>query len=113
MDRAHIGPVFGVSEETFLLERLLNKLGPTRLGWKSLGPPFPFWSWLDPVRGPRPIVDLGILPLQVVTCIYSTIETLHQMKYLQPSTMKILLSILPSLLSYFMSLTTMFSLLNF
>ena len=27
MDWAHIGPVFGVSEETFLLGRLLNKLG--------------------------------------------------------------------------------------
>ena len=45
--------------------------------------------------------------------IYVAIETLNQMKYLQPSTMKILLSILPSLLSYFMSLTTMFSLLDF
>ena len=46
--------------------------------------------------------------------IYTTIETLNQMKYMQSSTMKILLSILFSLLSYFMSITTMmFNLLNF
>ena len=57
MDKAHIGPVFDVSEETFLLGRLLNKLGSTGLGWKSFGPPFPFWSWLGSMRGSRPIVD--------------------------------------------------------
>ena len=59
MDRAHIGPVFGMSEETFLLRHLLNKLGSTGLGWKSFGAPFSPWSWLDSVRGPRPIVWLG------------------------------------------------------
>ena len=47
--------------------------------------------------------------------IYATIffEDLHQIKYLQSSTMKILLFILHSLSSYFISLTTMFSLLIF
>ena len=46
--------------------------------------------------------------------IYATIEILNQMKYLQSSTMKILLSVLLSLLSYFISITNMmFSLLNF
>ena len=40
-------------------------------------------------------------------------ETLHQIKYLQLSTMKILLFILPSLTSCFMSLATMFSLIIF
>ena len=46
--------------------------------------------------------------------IYATIETLNQMKYLQSSTMKILLSILLSLFSYFISITNMmFNLLNF
>ena len=40
-------------------------------------------------------------------------ETLHQIKYLQPSTIKILLFILPSLSFFFMSLTTMFSLFIF
>ena len=44
---------------------------------------------------------------------YATIETLHQIKYLQPFAMNILLFILPSLSFYFMSLTTMLSLLNF
>ena len=44
---------------------------------------------------------------------YNFFEDLHQIKYLQPSTMKILLFILHSLSSYFMSLTTMFSLLIF
>ena len=45
--------------------------------------------------------------------IYATIffEDLHQIKYLQSSIMKILLFILHSLSSYFISLTTMFSLL--
>ena len=43
--------------------------------------------------------------------IYATIETTHQMKYIQPSTMEILLSILPSLLSYFMSKIKMFILI--
>ena len=66
VDGAHIGPVFGVSEETFLLRRLLNKLGSIGLSWKSFVPPFPFWSWLDSVRDPKPIVDLGILPLQAL-----------------------------------------------
>ena len=45
--------------------------------------------------------------------IYATIETLYQIKYLQPFTMNILLFILHSLSFYFMSLTTMPSLLNF
>ena len=47
--------------------------------------------------------------------IYATIffKDLHQIKYLQSSTMKILLFILHSLSSYFISLTTMFSLLIF
>ena len=40
-------------------------------------------------------------------------EDFHQIKYLQPSTIKILLFILHSLSSYFMSLTTIFSLLIF
>ena len=40
-------------------------------------------------------------------------ETLHQIKYLQLSTMKILLFILPSLTSCFMSLAMMFSLIIF
>ena len=44
---------------------------------------------------------------------YATIETLHQINYLQLFTMNILLLILPSLSFYFMSLTTMLSLLNF
>ena len=44
---------------------------------------------------------------------YNFFEDLHQIKYLQSSAMKILLSILYSLLSYFMSITTMFSLLIF
>ena len=42
---------------------------------------------------------------------YATIETLHQIKYLQPFAMTILLFILPSLLFYFMSLTTMLNLI--
>ena len=45
--------------------------------------------------------------------IYATIETLNQMKYPQSSTMKILLSILLSLLSYCMNITMMLNLLNF
>ena len=45
--------------------------------------------------------------------IYATIETLHQIKYLQPFAMNILLYILPSLSFYFISLTTILSLLNF
>ena len=45
--------------------------------------------------------------------IYATIETLNQIKYLQSSTMKILLFIFHSLLSYFMCLTILFSLLIF
>ena len=44
---------------------------------------------------------------------YNFFENFHQIKYLQPSTMKILLFILHFLSSYFMSLTTMFSLLIF
>ena len=43
---------------------------------------------------------------------YSTIETLHQIKYLQLFTMNILLLILPSLSFYFTSLTMIFSLLK-
>ena len=39
--------------------------------------------------------------------VYATIETLNKMKYMQSSTMKILLFILLSLLSYFMSITNM------
>ena len=46
-----------------------------------------------------------------MTC--ATIETLHQIKYLEPFAMNILLFIIPSLSFYFMSLTTMLSLLNF
>ena len=42
---------------------------------------------------------------------YATIETLHQIKYLQPFAMTILLFILRSLLFYFMSLTTMLNLI--
>ena len=44
---------------------------------------------------------------------YAIIETLHQIKYLQPFAMNIFLFILPSLSFYFMSLTTILSLLNF
>ena len=44
---------------------------------------------------------------------YGCFEDLHQIKYLQSFTMKILLFILHSSSSYFMSLTTMFSLLIF
>ena len=44
---------------------------------------------------------------------YAIIETLHQIKYLQLFAMNILLFILHSLLFYLMSLTTVFSLLNF
>ena len=44
---------------------------------------------------------------------YATIETLHQIKYLKPFPMNILLFILPSLSFYFMSLITVLSLLNF
>ena len=44
---------------------------------------------------------------------YATIETLNQIKYLQPSAMNILLFVLPSLSFYFISLTTMLSLLKF
>ena len=36
--RAYVGLPFGVSEETLLLGRPLNKLGPTGLGWKSSSP---------------------------------------------------------------------------
>ena len=43
----------------------------------------------------------------------ATIETLHQIKYLQPYAMNILLFILLSLSFYFMSLITMLNLLNF
>ena len=46
-----------------------------------------------------------------MTC--ATIETLHQIKYLEPFAMNILLFIIPSLSFYFMSLTTMFRLLHF
>ena len=42
---------------------------------------------------------------------YVTIETLRQIKHLQPSAMNILLFILPSLSFYFMSPTTMLSLI--
>ena len=42
---------------------------------------------------------------------YATIETLHQIKYIQPFAMNILLLILPSLSFYFISLTTMLSLI--
>ena len=42
---------------------------------------------------------------------YSFFEDLHQIEYSQSSTMKILLIILYYLSSYFMSLTTMFSIL--
>ena len=44
---------------------------------------------------------------------YATIETLYQIKYLQPFAMNILLFILLALSFYFMSLTTILSLLNF
>ena len=44
---------------------------------------------------------------------YAKIETLHQIKYLQPFVMNILLFILPFLTFYFMSLTTIVSLFNF
>ena len=44
---------------------------------------------------------------------FTTIETLHQIKYLQPFAMNILSFILPSLSFYFMSLTTILNLLNF
>ena len=44
---------------------------------------------------------------------YATIETLYQIKYLQPFAMNILLFILPSSSFYFISLTTILSLLNF
>ena len=47
----------------------------------------------------------------MMTC--ATIETLHQIKYLEPFAMNILLFIIPSLSFYFMSLTTMLSLLHF
>ena len=43
---------------------------------------------------------------------YATIETLHQIKYLQLFAINILLFILPFLSSYFMSLTTILSLLK-
>ena len=42
---------------------------------------------------------------------YNFFEDLHQIEYSQSSTMKILLIILYYLSSYFMSLTTMFSIL--
>ena len=42
---------------------------------------------------------------------YATIEIFHQIKYLQPFAMNILLFIIHSLSSYFMSLTMMFSLI--
>ena len=44
---------------------------------------------------------------------YATIETLYQIKYLQPFAINILLFVLPFLSSYFKSLTAVFSLLNF
>ena len=44
---------------------------------------------------------------------YVAIKTLHQIKYLQPFAMNILLFILPSLSFYFMRLTTILSLLKF
>ena len=44
---------------------------------------------------------------------YNFFEDFHQIKYLQPSTMKILLFIFHSLSSYFINLTTMFQLLFF
>ena len=44
--------------------------------------------------------------------IYATIQTLHQIKYLQPFAMNILLFIFSSLSFYFMSLTMMFSLIK-
>ena len=44
---------------------------------------------------------------------YVTIKTLYKIKYLEPFAMNISLFILHSLLFYFMSLTTMLSLLNF
>ena len=43
--------------------------------------------------------------------IYATVETLHQIKYLQPVAMNIFLYILPSLLFYFMSLIKILSLI--
>ena len=48
-----------------------------------------------------------------VDICYNFFENLNQIKYLQPSTMKILLFILHYLSSYFMSLIMMFSLLIF
>jgi len=44
---------------------------------------------------------------------HATIEIFHQIKYLQPFAMNILLFILPFLSFYFMSLTTMLNFLNF
>ena len=57
VEGAHIGPVFVCPRRHSSSNVFLNKLGSTGLGWKSFGPPFPFWSWLGSVRGPRPIVD--------------------------------------------------------
>ena len=59
VEGAHIGPVFVCLRRHPSSNVFLNKLGSTGLGWKSFGPPFPFWSWLGSVRGPRPIVDFG------------------------------------------------------
>ena len=62
VDRAHIGPIFGVSEETFLLGRLLNKLGLTGLGWKSFGPLFPFCQGWTPCGAQGPLLTCEFYP---------------------------------------------------
>ena len=62
VDRAHIGPIFGVSEETFLLERLLNKLGSTGLGWKSFGPLVPFCQGWTPCGAQGPLLTCEFYP---------------------------------------------------
>ena len=67
------------------------------------------WACAQGQYGPGPRACMGLGS----RCRTVTIETLHQIKYLQPFALNILLFILPSLSFYFMSLTTMHSLLNF
>ena len=62
VDRAHIEPVFGVSEETFLLGCLLKKLGWTELGWKSFGPLFPFCHGWTPCGAQGPLLTWEFYP---------------------------------------------------
>ena len=81
MDRVHVGPIFGTSEETFLLGRLLNKFGLIRVGLEVfLALHFLLdcgWT-LHGAQGP--LFDLGILPLHIYIYIYINRQNLEKVQ---------------------------------